>query len=55
MDRGAPINCTAGAVPVKNEKGKLKLHGNSVVALIIVCCASQTLSRLLPILFFFLS
>ena len=32
VERGAPINCTAGAVPIKNEKGKLK-NANSVEVL----------------------
>lgn len=32
VDRGAPINCTAGAVPIKNEKGKPK-NANSVEVL----------------------
>ena len=32
VERGAPINCTAGAVPIKNEKGKPK-NANSVEVL----------------------
>jgi len=47
VERGAPINCTAGAVPIKNEKGKPKNANNISVAVLSHCFQAFTICYLL--------